>query len=201
MQKTGFVTVVQRRSISVDEAVFALIEPLFAIETHMSMEERAALLTVASGLEPGFVACEIGSYVGASANFIAAAASLNGGHLHCVDTWDNRAMGTERPRDTYLEFVRNTARFREFITAHRGVSTEMATHVPAQLALLLLDGDHDYESVKTDLATYAPRLKPGGVLLLHDFDYDSVQRACREHLHDRNAIDLGRTDNLQGFRL
>jgi len=49
--------------------------------------------------------------------------------------------------------------------------------------LVYVDGAHDYESVQHDL-THARRLvKPGGVIALHDWPYDSVQKAAFEQLH------------------
>jgi hypothetical protein len=119
MQVSTFVTVTQRRKLTIDDALLPLMGPLFAIETHMSMEERVVLGTTALSLPDGFVACEIGSYVGASSCFLAAAASVRQGLIHCVDTWDNRAMAPESPRETYMEFLQNTERFRRYIVAHR----------------------------------------------------------------------------------
>src|SRR5262245_57727917 len=76
MKISTFITVVQRRALCIDESLLPLYEPLFRIETHLTMEERVEL---------GFAALQ-----------------------HCLDTWDNRAMGLEGARDTFDEFVRNT---------------------------------------------------------------------------------------------
>jgi predicted O-methyltransferase YrrM len=43
--------------------------------------------------------------------------------------------------------------------------------------LLFIDGSHDEASVLADLDAWLPNLREGGVLLLHDRDYDGVQAA------------------------
>ncbi|HZK82391.1 MAG TPA: class I SAM-dependent methyltransferase [Humisphaera sp.] len=200
MPAKKFITVVQRRIIEGDESAIRMLEPLFAIETHMSMEERLRLFSVANGLRQGFVACEIGSYLGASTCFLGVAARSRGGVIHCVDTWDNRAMGLELRSETFSAFTRNVEPFRGNIVVHRGESATMAPHVPAQLDLLFIDGDHSYAGTKADLAHYGPKLKAGGLLLLHDYTYPEVRQACGEYLATRRARDLGHIHSLQVFQ-
>jgi predicted O-methyltransferase YrrM len=177
---------------------FQLIEPLLTIPTHMTFEERLKLFEVGMTLLPQpFVACEVGSYVGASTGFLAAAASLRDGHLHAVDTWMNDAMPHEASRDTWQEFLDNTARFHRWITPHRGQSHEVKHEVPSPLDFLFIDGDHSHEGVLADLKSFEPKLKPGGILAMHDFDYDTVRSALGEYLGERRLKDLGCTHSLQ----
>jgi len=189
----------EAREANLDE-LFSLIEPLFMIDTHMSFEERVSLFMMAASLSEGFVACEVGSYLGASTCFLAAAATVRRGHVHAVDTWQNDAMPGSPPEDTWQGFSDNTERFRGWITAHRGLGGQVKDRVPS-LDLLFLDGDHSYEGTLADLVDFAPKLKPGGILVMHDFNYDSVQRAARDYFQDRSLQDLGRTDSLQAFRV
>jgi predicted O-methyltransferase YrrM len=201
-----FVRVVQWRLLEGEgreayiDHIFPLIEPLFMIDTHMSFEERVTLFMLAASLGEGFVAGEVGSYLGASTSFLAAAASVRHGHVHAVDTWQNDAMPGSLPEDTWQRFCENTMRFRDWITTHRGPAGQMKDRVPA-LDLLFLDGDHSYDGTRADLVNYAPKLKPGGVLVLHDFNYDTVQRAVRDYFQERPLQNAGRTDSLQAFRL
>jgi predicted O-methyltransferase YrrM len=201
MRVKKYINVVQRWIVEGEESVIHQIEPLFAIETHTSMEERRRLLSVADGLPQGFIACEIGSYLGASACLLAVAARLRGGTIHCVDTWDNRAMGIEVACDTFPAFIRNTEPFRDHIVVHRGDSSAMAGQVPNQIDLLFIDGDHSYAAVKADLALYGPKLKADGFLLLHDYVSPEICRACDEFLASRLVKNLGITDSLQVFQM
>ncbi len=166
----------------------------------MSMEERVSLGAAAMTLPRGFVACEIGSYVGASATFLGAAASLKEGVVHCLDTWDNRAMAEEPPRDTYAEFLHNTDRFRSWIVPHRGESMRLAGEVPNELDLLFLDGDHSYEAVRDDLATFVPKFRARGLLLLHDWQSEPVQRALADYPARDQLNYESVTQNLRLFR-
>lgn len=153
-------------------------ESLFAIPTHMTPRERLMVMQTALGLQPDFVAVEIGSYLGASTAFLAVAAVQRNGTVHAVDTWMNQAMGHEGERDTWAEFKRNTHQFEHFIVAHRGTSAEIHRRdgeIPCDL--LFVDGDHSYEGASLDLRTWLPSLRPGGILMMHDFDSPSVVQA------------------------
>ncbi len=197
-----FVRVVQRRLLVGDFVqghVVPLIEPLFMIDTHMSYEERMKLFTLAVTLQEGFVACEIGSYVGSSTSFLAAAACLRQGQVHAVDTWKNDAMPGERAQDTWAQFLANTEQLWTWITPHRGNAHDVKDNVPA-VDLLFLDGDHSYEGTLADLGDYIPKLKPGGIVAMHDFDYESVKSATADHFKDRPLEDLGMTHRLKAFR-
>ncbi len=196
-----FVPVVQRCLLATEPRLLPLLEPLFLVPTHMSFQERLALFNAARSLRPGFTACEVGSCVGASACFLAAAASQSGGHVHCVDAWNNDAMGVEGADDAYPDFLKNTHPFRHFITTHRGPAAQQAESVPGGLDLLFLDGDHSYEAVLSNLTHYAPKLRPGGLLAMHDFHWQAVQAAWSHFSVGFAARDAGRTHSLQMFVL
>ncbi len=199
MQVQSFVTVAQRCILTIEESLLPLFAPLFRIETHMSLEERLHLASLALNLPEGFRACEVGSYLGSSTCFLATAARLKGGRIHCVDVWDNRAMGIEPPRDTFEEFQRNTAALADQLILHRGESARMAPEVPDGLDLLFLDGDHSYPAMLLDLENYVPKLKPGGLLLLHDFELPSVRQGCSEFLSKHPMREGGQAGSLKAF--
>lgn len=199
---TKFVRVVTRRQFDCDEAhgyLIPLLEPLFEIETHLIFEERMMLFSLASSLPEKFVACEIGSYCGASTSFLAAAASLKQGHVHAVDTWMNDAMPGERAEDTWERFLENVDRFRNWITPHRGRAGDVKEHVP-RCDLLFIDGDHSYEATLENLSDYVPKLNKDGILAMHDFNHDVVRQAMHDYFKDRPIEDLGFTNVLQAFR-
>lgn len=178
------------------EMFVELLKPLMMIETHMTFEERIRLFEVAMSQPKGFVGCEIGSFLGASTSFLAAAAQQREGHVHAVDTWQNDAMPDQTPRDTWQTFLANTEPFRTWITPHRGHSLDVKSAIPP-LDFLFIDGDHSYEGVLGDLKAFVPKLKPGGTLVLHDYDYESVKSALGDYLGDRPIQDLGCTHSLK----
>jgi predicted O-methyltransferase YrrM len=197
-----FVRVVQRRRLDCDVSegyIFPLLEPLFMIDTHMSYEERLKLFSLATSLPQGFVVCEIGSYLGASTAFLGAAASLRQGRVHAVDTWKNDAMPGERVEDTWDQFQDNIDCFRLWITPHRGTAREMKEEVPP-FDLLFVDGDHSYEGTLANLRDYVPKLKPGGIVAMHDFDYETVRQAVADYFQDRPLEDVQLTFTLKSFK-
>ena len=129
---------------------------IFGIPTHMSPRERLILTQTALSLPENFVVLEIGSYLGASTAFLAAAAVQRSGTVHAVDTWMNNAMGAEGEWDTWNAFQANVAPLKDYIVTHRGASTDIHAregNIPCDM--LFIDGDHHYDAVVADLRTLA----------------------------------------------
>ena len=101
----------------------------------------------------------------------------NGGHLYSIDI--NPACGTDifPPRNPHWTFIQGHSRS----DAERILET-----LPDSFDVLFIDGSHDYISVLSDLMTYGPRVKPCGVILLHDTDLegsgvrDAISDYCEE---------------------
>lgn len=55
--------------------------------------------------------------------------------------------------------------------------TQAATYADASLDFVYLDDNHETAHVRAELDAWWPKLKPGGVLAGHDFDWPSVQKA------------------------
>ena len=129
----------------------------------------------------GNVFVEIGSYIGASACFIAAGIKRKGsGKLHCIDTWQNQGM-TEGKRDTFAEFKINTAKYKNLIIPQRGDSRKLAKTFIEPIDFLFIDGDHTYEGVRLDVEAWFPKLNPGALVLFHDIGWaKGVQQVINE---------------------
>ena len=71
----------------------------------------------------------------------------------------------------------------------RSVDVEL----PPRIALVFLDGLHDEDSVRADIAHVEPHIPPGGLLALHDYrpDYPGVVAAADPHA-PRWAVRRGR---------
>lgn len=166
------------------------------IATHVSPREKRALFSAAARC--GGVVVEIGSYLGASACFLAAGIRhcRRGGRLHCVDTWLNDAM-SEGQRNTWDIFCRNTAKFSDLIVAHRGLSVDIAAKFEEQVDLLFVDGDHSYEGCHADINAWLEKVRPGGLIYMHDVGWaEGVQRVIREMLLPRMEASGAVGDNL-----
>lgn len=152
----------------------------FEIPTHLTLQERLLLYRLGVELSRKATIVEIGSYLGASAAFLATAASEIDGQLFCVDTWQNDAM-SEGARDTYAEFLHHTGFCARWITPLRGESVAVAQTFNRTIDLLFIDADHSYAAVKADLEHWAPKVRRDGWIVLHDWGWaEGVQRVVTE---------------------
>lgn len=160
------------------------------IFTHLTVEERLLLYRLGKKQAKGAVLVEIGSYLGASSCFLAAAAHERDGILHCVDTWNNEGM-TEGQRDTWEEFCQNTLPFSDKIISHRGKSTEIAKMFKSKIDLMFVDGDHNYEMCKADIGAWLPHMKKGGILIMHDYGWAEGVKKVVDEIIKRRQTDPG----------
>lgn len=154
-----------------------------SIKTFTSLPELAALYRLARACPRGAQALEIGSYLGASTCYIAAALEEIDGRLVCIDTWQNETM-PDGTRDTFAEFHRHTAGVARRITTLRKNSADLtAADLPAGLFFAFIDGDHSYAAARRDAALVAPHLVEGGILAFHDaIHFAGVSRTIGEWL-------------------
>jgi predicted O-methyltransferase YrrM len=155
----------------------------FKIKSHLTIPERACLYNLSKN---AIYIAEIGSYLGASACCFGTAANDFGTKkIFCIDTWNNDAM-TEGNRDTWTEFQINTSAFNEYIIPLRGFSMDVVEEVriiTARLDLLFIDGDHSFEGVKTDWEFYKCFMKPGSIVVFHDYGWaEGVKRVVHDHV-------------------
>jgi hypothetical protein len=68
----------------------------------------------------------------------------------------------------------------------RETSEAAAKYLPGDAGLLHIDGNHDIEFVEKDIALYLPKIKSGGLVVMDDTDWASVQ-ACLHLLEDQNC--------------
>lgn len=152
------------------------------IPTHLTESELNFLLDTASNLEQESIIVEVGSYLGASTYYLAKGISKKGGRVYAVDTWSNLAM-SEGAKDTYQEFMENTNELKDFIVPLRGLSIDISQEFNKKIDLLFIDGDHSYEGVMTDLESWLPKLKNGGIIIFHDYSWaEGVQKAIKEKI-------------------
>jgi len=161
--------------------------PEFAmrVATDLTDEEKLALYWQVLKLPRNSVALEVGSYLGASACVIGSAIARRNGLLHCVGTWQNQAMDTPE-WDTWPEFQANTEPLGAVVVPHRGFSTDVARHLSVALDFLFIDGDHSEEAVDADLSAWLPKVKPGGIVAMHDVGWaEGVRKGIEKHLRGR----------------
>lgn len=149
------------------------------------MPESEGLALHEAGLRAGRVGplLEIGSYCGRSAVYLGDAAEATGSLLFALDHHrgseehqpgeahhDRRLTDAGGRVDTLPEFRRTIARAKlePVVVALVGWSALVAVEWRTPLALLLIDGGHSEAAAAADYASWAPRLRAGGLLCLHD---------------------------------
>lgn len=153
------------------------------IFTHLTHEEKSKLTELATACA-GKTYVEIGSYLGASSCFIASGIKNSGktARLFCVDTWGNDGMSEGR-RDTYNDFLKNTASFEDIIVPLRGKSDTIAKCFDKEIDFLFIDAGHDYEDVKADVLAWFPKLRAGAQVVFHDIGWaEGVQQVVKEQV-------------------
>jgi hypothetical protein len=133
------------------------------------------------------IGCWLGRSLAAFSTFLVAegkAASIS-----AIDTF----QGTPNEGDVHYRLVQECggsvrgvfeSTMREFgmAPAIYEMDSTLAAHMfcDATFDAIFIDGDHIYEAVRADLRAWLPKLKPGGLIGGHDYDYDSVHAAVRE---------------------
>lgn len=129
----------------------------------------------------GPTVCEVGSWAGRSALIMAKAGAK---HVTCVDTWegsqnDAGCQAYDGTRGTPLQvFLRNTSG--HAIQACCAKSPEAASRFKdGEFDIIYIDAEHDYESVKADIAAWKPKAKH--VLAGHDYHaFPDVRMAVKD---------------------
>lgn len=119
---------------------------------------------------------EVGSLKGRSASFMAVEIINSGKNIKfdCVDVF---------PGDVYNEFLKNIDPVKDFINPIKLESVEASKLYQDQsLDFVFLDASHDYESVKEDIFAWYPKVKVGGKIGGHDYNWDPVSAAVHDFL-------------------
>ncbi|MBK8095716.1 MAG: class I SAM-dependent methyltransferase [Planctomycetes bacterium] len=178
---------------------YAPLLPYASIDGWLSVDEAIALFELARRLpDERPVVVEIGSWQGKSSVVLAKGlVGKNGARLHCIDPFDGSATDTSASeyasraaatsRQLHEVFTANlaTAGVQQLVTAHTGRSHDFAPAFTTPIDLLFLDGDHAYDAVARDVRDWAPKVRPGGFLAMHDVQHpvqDGPRRVVAELL-------------------
>lgn len=117
---------------------------------------------------PGVKVIELGVRTGNSTAAFLAAAEAHDGHVWSVDITNPHAprMWTESGR----------------WTLHVGDDLDPAivAALPDQVDIVFIDTSHLYAQTLAELRLYAPKVKPGGVVLLHDTELEAPHGATAD---------------------
>jgi predicted O-methyltransferase YrrM len=157
----------------------------------MPPEEGTALFEYAVERLPHGPAVEIGTYCGKSSVYLGAAAKLTGGTVFTIDHhhgseenqagWDHHDTSLVDPAtgrlDTLPTFRRTIeqAGLEDEVVAVIGASTTVSRWWTTPVSLLFIDGGHGVEPAQLDYRGWAPKVMPGGLLMVHDVFPDPAE--------------------------
>ena len=65
-------------------------------------------------------------------------------------------------------------------TMIEGLTQDVHAQITRKFDIVWIDADHSYESVARDIDLYRNKVKPGGIICGHDYDWPEVHRAVHE---------------------
>jgi len=153
----------------------------FSIPSWLGRHEGLALASACFALPSNALVVEIGSFLGKSAIMLAGARKTCGnGKVHCVDPFDAsgdafsvsvyREIAATDPRALRLRFQSNIDRagLTDWVDVHQGSAATIAATWNAPIDLLFLDGDQSPDGARLAYDAWAPFLKVGGILAVHN---------------------------------
>jgi predicted O-methyltransferase YrrM len=138
---------------------------------------------------------EVGSYCGESASIFLSEPSVK--YLYCIDTWDYypevtlSSMPFLEKKD--LKIVKKIfyENLKEHILSGRCIPIENTSQnayktINILFDFIYIDGAHDYDNVLSDLKRWYSKLKVGGFMSGHDYNFDrnSSFYSSTEAIHD-----------------
>lgn len=154
------------------------------IEGFTKVGELEFLSGTAAAMPAGARVVEIGSWKGRST--VAIAEGLLGvpnAHLWCVDTFAGDPVWPDfdavKQSSVLDEFRKNTASYPFVEAVIAPSSAAAASFADGSLDWVFIDALHDFRNVARDIRTWAPKVKPGGLLSGHDYGRAGVTAAVR----------------------
>lgn len=172
--------------MSQDETAY-ISDVMTSVAGWFSPEEGLAFHRAGRSVTGRGVIVEIGSWQGKS-TICLAKGSLAGSRaeIHAIDPH----IGSEEHQLkgavwTFDQFQSNIARFgvSEIVRPIVKMSWDAAKDFSLPIEFLFIDGAHDYDSVKKDVADWFPKLLPGGWVAFHDSDWPGVTRTLGEDIY------------------
>jgi predicted O-methyltransferase YrrM len=125
---------------------------------------------------------EIGSFEGRSACWLL---ENTNAHVTCVDTWEGSDEHNQDQRDKLFErFKENIEPFKDRVTIVRGESGVMLRTLPCEptFDFVYIDGSHYAKDVLEDAVLVWRLVKPGGIVVFDDYNWNRDTTGPIEHL-------------------
>ena len=140
---------------------------------------------IVSGLKDNMTMVEVGIYKGKSILYLAEYIQANSlkVNLYGIDNFKGESTVDETTDQIREDYYRNIRPLKDYINTIERPSLEAVNAFPdGSLDFVFIDAAHDYDNVKADIIAWKPKLRKGGILSGHDYNYPDVQRAVDELL-------------------
>jgi hypothetical protein len=133
--------------------------------------------------KPNMTTCEVGCWIGNTTKVYLDIIKKNNGKAIVVDwfcgsldipDWKDHEhfYRPENQEGIYQQFMNNIQGYHDCVKVLKGKSSEMVDQIEDEsLDICFIDADHSYESVRSDIQLYLPKVKKGGLLCGHDCEY------------------------------
>lgn len=151
------------------------------IPSWLGSNESLVLAEACHDLPANATIVEIGSFLGKSAVVLAGARKMRGsGIVHCVDPFDAsgdafsipfyQAIADSHRLPLRQRFESHLARagLSDWVHVHQGTAASIAVGWTEPIDMLFLDGDQSPEGANLTYESWAPFLKVGGIIALHN---------------------------------
>lgn len=108
--------------------------------------------------------------------------------LYCVDPWQPYREIPHDRSDAEAAALAALAPYEDRVTILKATSTDTVDIVQSPVDFVYVDGAHDYHNVLNDLRLWWSRVRPGGILSGHDWDYQPVQSALHSFFSDNRYL-------------
>jgi len=152
------------------------------------------VLRILDGLDSITIGAEIGVWKGQlSKGLLKNIPDLT---LVMVDPWcENHLLTMERStRDTSIQQARTEALLRVEFARDRAIILDMVSHKAAEyvddrsLDFVFIDACHEYCHVLMDICSWAPKVRPGGIVSGHDYNTERERKGV-ENWGVKKAVD------------
>jgi predicted O-methyltransferase YrrM len=167
-----------------------------SLEGWLTEAQGRRLHSGALELDSEDLAVEIGSHKGKSTIVIASGLRC-GARLVTIDPFDEPRWGGGAAALDEFEANVEAAACSDRVDLLRALSSQVSRSWPEHLsiAMLYVDGAHDYPTVSADIRSWAPRVRPGGSLMIHDaFSSPGVTKAVLRHMARNPTFDYEGAD-------
>lgn len=163
--------------MKIGKNLLGFIAYLFYMRKPGSQTTQSERNLIAKYAENKSMAVEIGVFEGVNTRIIAKAMHPKG-VLYGIDPFFKGKLGV-----SYSKWVTSTnlwrGNCRDRVVLIEKLSFEASADVPDNIEFLFIDGDHSYEGLKKDWEIWLPKVKPGGIIALHDTYQDKDQESYR----------------------